>query len=228
MAKIIYKSKGAVVILKPVGISAQPDSTSSDDALTQTSAELRAAGENSTLYPVHRLDKVVSGLLIFARTKEYAAELSALVSGEGIGKEYFAVVEGRCSEGKMEDYLIKDAALGKAKISKKDAAGAKLAILEAEPLACVAGEHGEHTLVKIKLQTGRFHQIRAQLSARGCPIVGDKKYGAKGYLSRTPALFSYRLEIPLKNEKISARALPELSEYPWNLFDSVLYGVDEK
>lgn len=227
MVKILYKSQGAVVILKPVGLSSVPDEDSTTDALTETAEELSALGERAELYPIHRLDKVVSGLLVFARTKTYATELSKLVSGEGIGKEYFAVVEGACPAGELTDYLCKSKVQGKALVGRKGDKDAKLAILHSLPIATVKTDMGERTLVKIVLKTGRFHQIRAQLSSRGCPIVGDKKYGSKDFLCRTPALFSHKIETSLFSEQIYACALPELSEYPWSLFAEKLYENQE-
>lgn len=223
MVKIVYKNKSVVIILKPIGLSSQPDADSLTDAISETALALSTLGENSVLYPVHRLDKVVSGLLVIARTKSAAAALSSLVSSDGIGKEYFAVVEGKCAGSVMEDYLLKSAALGKATISSPSAKGAKPAVLTAESMATVKSEQGERTLLKITLKTGRFHQIRAQLSSRGCPIVGDKKYGAKDYLCRTPALFAHMLDFTLGEEKILAKELPELSKYPWNLFPEDCY-----
>ena len=228
MLKILYKSKDTVVIIKPIGLSSLPDEDSTSDAMTELSKSLKGEGEPNALYPIHRLDKVVSGLLVFARSKESAARLSKLVCGEGLGKEYFAVVEGVCPEGEMRDYLKKSKLSGKAEIAKSESSEAKLALLEAMPIASVECEAGKRTLVKIKLITGRFHQIRAQLSSRGCPIVGDKKYGAKDYLRRTPALFSYKLEIPDLGKTVRLCAEPELSEYPWNLFAPELYRIDMK
>lgn len=223
MVKIIYKTKDIVIILKPVGLSSQRDEDSTADALTETAKQLSLLGESTDLYPVHRLDKVVSGLLVLARTKKSAAELSALVAEDGIGKKYLAVTEGTCSAGVMEDHLIKNANLGKASVASPSVKGAKLALLEAFPKATVKTELGERTLAKISLKTGRFHQIRAQLSSRGCPIVGDKKYGSKDYLRRTPALFAYKLDFKLGGERITVSELPDLSEYPWNLFSKELY-----
>ena len=224
--EILYKSRGAVVVLKPKGLSSQSDELSETDAPRECAASLAALGEDPTLYPIHRLDKVVSGLLLFARTKKYAAELSALVSGEGIGKEYLAVVEGECPSGELSDYLVKSASEGRARVAGENTPGAKLAKLIARPLMTVISPLGKRTLVSITLKTGRFHQIRAQLSAKGAPIVGDKKYGSRDYLCRTPALFSHKLDLCVLGEHISATAIPEIGEYPWNLFDKDLYEAD--
>ena len=95
MTKIVFKNKNAVIIYKPPGIPSQSDLSGDPDALTLTSSLLATAGEPHELYLVHRLDRVVGGIMVLARNKKSAAALSALVSGEGIGKEYLAVVEGR-------------------------------------------------------------------------------------------------------------------------------------
>ncbi len=225
MTEILYKSKHAIVIYKPQGVPSQPDPSGDPDALTITSRILSELGEPTALYPVHRLDRTVAGVLVIARTASAAAELSLLVSGEGMGKEYFAVVEGEGSAGLLEDHLIKNSTIGKASVASPDARGARLARLEYKTLACVKTEQGARSLIAVKLHTGRFHQIRAQLSSRGMPIVGDKKYGSRDYLCRTPALFSYKLDISVKGERITASRLPELASYPWCLFPEELYSA---
>lgn len=223
MLKILYKSRNAVVIYKPRGISSQPDSLGDEDALTLTSRALKAVGESDALYPIHRLDKVVGGLLIFARNKKAAGDLSALVSGEGIGKEYLAVADGEVADGTFTDYLAKDARQNKAVVYETERSGAKLARLTAAPLATADTPKGKKTLLKIKLDTGRFHQIRAQLSSRGAPITGDSKYGSRDYNTRAPALHACRLSLTLRDEAIDVTCPPDTDTYPWNLFSAENY-----
>ncbi len=220
---ILYKSKNALVLKKDAGIPSQPDKTCDTDVITMASEVLKYMGEDCALWLVHRLDRVVSGLLVFARNKKTAAELSFLVQNGGIGKEYYAVVEGDAEGGTLRDYLYKDSAKAKAFVTDRARQGVKEAILEYIPLKTVVTEKGVRTLVKIKLLTGRYHQIRAQFSSRGMPITGDKKYGSRDNTARFPALFAYRLSINTKNEKINIEILPELSEYPWSLFSSESY-----
>ena len=224
MADILYKSKNAIVIYKPYGMPSQPDPSGTPDAYTLLKEALRAMGERDELYLIHRLDRVVSGLLIFARNKAAAAELSRLVTGEGIGKEYFAVIEGDATSGTLENYLVKNAAMGKALVVGSTDNGAKLARLHYKALASVNTRQGTRTLVAVKLDTGRFHQIRAQLSANLSPIVGDKKYGSRDYLAKAPALISHKLTLSLFDESISVSCLPDTSIYPWSIFSEGDYS----
>ena len=225
MTEIVYKSKNAVVAYKPAGIPSQPDPSGDSDAMTLTSQALGELGESTLLYPINRLDRVVSGLIVFARNKKSAAALSALASGEGMGKTYLAVIEGEISDGVLRDCLYKDARIGKAFVVDRKRAGVKEAVLEAETLDTVTVEGGVRSLVKIKLHTGRFHQIRAQLSSRGASIVGDGKYGSRDKGARMPALAAVSLSFTLEGEKIEAVRLPDLNSYPWSLFAKEKYDI---
>ena len=218
MTEILFKNKNAVIIYKPAGIPSQPDTSGDPDALTLTAKALSDVGESNTLFLVHRLDRVVSGIMIFARNKASAAELSSMVSDSGIGKEYFAVVDGTGEGGTLMDYLVKNTAAGKANVVKAGKSGAKLATLEYKTLSVSNTERGVRSLVRVKLHTGRFHQIRAQLSNIGLPITGDKKYGSKDSRTRYIALCSCRLDLDLLGDHISVDVLPDVSVYPWNLF----------
>lgn len=222
--EFVLKHKNYVVIYKPAGLPSQSDLSGDKDAMTLTSEELFSQGECGQLYLVHRLDRVVGGLLIFARNKKTAAELSRLVSGEGIGKEYLAVIDGFLEGGSLKDLIYKDARASKAFVVERERSGVKSAELEFTPVSTVHTEKGDKTLVKIRLKTGRFHQIRVQFALRKAPICGDGKYGSKDNLSKMPALFSYRLSTEIFGEKILATRLPDLNEYPWSLFDKELYG----
>ncbi len=223
MSKIVFKDRNAVLIYKPPGVSSQPDNTAGGDALTATSGELSSLGEKAELYPVHRLDKVVGGLLLFARNRRAAAELSALVSEGELNKEYLAVVDGAPSEGIYIDYLSKNSALGKATVYKEEKAGAKYSELECFVINTVKTEKGEKSLIKVILKTGRFHQIRAQLSSRDHPLLGDKKYGSKDLRCKTPALLAYKLTVPTDQGNKTFTHLPSPSEYPWSLFCEEVY-----
>lgn len=225
MTEIVYKSKNAVVIYKPAGVPTQPDPSGDADAMTATADALAALGESSELYLIHRLDRVVSGLLVFARNKRSAAALSSLVSGDGIGKLYLAVVEGEIEDGDMRDLLYKDARVGKSFVVDRARAGVKEAHLTAKTLDAASTECGTRSLLLIKLHTGRFHQIRAQLSSRGAPIVGDGKYGSRDKSARMPALAAVSLSFTLDREKIKVERLPNTEEYPWNLFQREKYDI---
>lgn len=222
MVEILFKNKDVVIISKKAGIGSQSDITGDKDALSYTKELLTESGEKSDLWLVHRLDRVVGGLLVFARNKGSAARLSELMAREGLTKEYLAVVEGEVSSGKLSDYLYKDSKQSKAFVISSERRGAKYAELEYDALAYYSGEKGIYTLVSVRLKTGRFHQIRAQFASRKTPLVGDGKYGSRDNKAKMPALFATRLSFNLGKEKIEAKKLPDTSEYPWSLFSSTL------
>lgn len=223
LPEILYKSKNALVVRKPVGMPSQSDPSGDTDLMSAASASLSELGEDPRLWLVHRLDRNVGGVIVFARTRGACAELSSLVSGEGIGKRYLAVCEGCVREGEYRDLLFKDSATGKAYIVKTARRGAKEALMRVKLIA----EREGKSLVAVKLSTGRFHQIRAQLSGAGNSIVGDKKYGSRDSRARTPALFASRLDMKLFEEKISVEALPSIEDYPWSIFAAELSeGID--
>lgn len=221
--KIVYKNENVIIINKPGGIPSQSDMSGDKDAMTLTSELLSMQGENSSLWLVHRLDRTVGGLIAFARNKASAAELSALIASGELIKQYFAVARGTVEGGTYRDILYKDARQGKAFVISTKRQGAKEAILECEQMAVVSTSQKPLTLCKITLKTGRFHQIRAQLSARGTPLVGDKKYGGIDRLARFPALISARLSFSLFGEDIDVSILPDISEYPWSQFEEKDY-----
>ena len=223
MLDIMYKNKNLVVVYKPPGMPAQSDTSGDADAMSMTSRELSRLGEPSELWLVHRLDRVVGGLIVFARNKRTAANLSELVGGNGMEKEYLAVVEGRAEGGILQDYIYKDSAKGKAFVVDKARKGAKMAELEYSAIAEADTERGIYTLVKIKLHTGRFHQIRVQFASRRMSLVGDGKYGSHDNKSKMPALFAARLAFKTENEEADVRRLPDINEYPWSLFDKENY-----
>ena len=217
--KIVYKDENVVVIIKPVGMPSQSDPTGDKDAMTATSELLSSQGERDALWLVHRLDRNVSGLLAFARNKKSAAELSRIIQNGVFSKKYIAVCHGEAAEGEYRDFLYKDSATNKAYVVKTERKGAKEARLSLVRL----GTEDEKSLVHVTLDTGRFHQIRAQLSARTNPLVGDKKYGSRDVRRRTPCLFSREISFLLFGKKISVTALPDIDEYPWNLFSEEVY-----
>ena len=226
MIEILYKNENLIAVYKPAGIPSQSDTTGDEDAMGLVSRALAELGEDSRLWLVHRLDRVVGGLIIFARNKKSAALLSELVSGEGIGKKYFAVCDGAvCEKSHMTDYLYKDARQNIAVVCDKLKSGAKKAELICEPIATEKTEKGEKTLLKITLLTGRFHQIRAQLSSRGFSITGDKKYGSRDFGARDIALYSGHLSLWAGKEKIHISSHPPLENYPWNLFSEDKYNI---
>ena len=225
MSNIVRKTKDIIILKKPVGTPSQPDPSGEPDAMTLLASELRSLGERSELFPIHRIDRTVGGLLLFARNKRSAAELSSDIAQERIEKTYFAILEGEppCDSARLSDYLFKDSVLKISRVVDGSKKGAKLAALDYSVIGKINTQKGVRTLVSIRLLSGRFHQIRAQFSSRGLPLVGDKKYGSREVMARVPALFSAGLEFELYGERITEFSLPDTDKYPWNLFTLECY-----
>lgn len=224
--EILYKDKNCIIINKPQGMPSQKDLSGDTDAMAALSEQLSASGENSDLWLVHRLDRGVGGLLAYARNKSAAAAMSELVSSDGMEKYYVAVCHGECKSGEYRDYLFKDSVAKKAFVVKSLRRGSKEAVLEAEVIKYLESE--DVSLALVKLKTGRFHQIRAQFSARGNSLLGDKKYGSHSGELRSPALFCSKLAFSLFGKRIEAALIPSDEEYPWSLFGAELNSVKEK
>jgi 23S rRNA pseudouridine1911/1915/1917 synthase len=221
----VFENKDVIIINKPPAMPSQKDSSDDADAMTLASEMLSQSRKNSQLWLVHRLDRVVGGLMVFARNKQSAAELSAMVGGKGMEKEYLAVVEGEAEGGMLEDYIYKNAALGKAFIANSGKSNAKHAMLEYKSLMSVNTQRGVYTLVRIKLHTGRFHQIRVQFASRKHPLVGDGKYGSHDNRAKMPALFASSLKFLLNGVSVNAKAYPDSFAYPWSLFDKTFFEM---
>ena len=190
---ILYSDRDLAVCIKPVGL----------DSEAEVPAELKKAlgGE---IFPIHRLDKNVGGVMVFARTKQAAAILSKTVQEGQMVKEYVAMVHGTPPEtGDWEDFLFKDSRKNKVFAVKKERKGVKYARLEFNRLTA-----NDPSLVHIRLHTGRSHQIRVQFSSRGFPLVGDHKYGSRDE-KLEPMLFSCRITFPWKGETKIFEAKPE-------------------
>lgn len=194
--EILYADRQIAVCVKPVGLDSEKEVP---EALT---AQL--GGE---FLPVHRLDKNVGGVMVFARTRQAAAELSKSIQQSTMVKEYVAMVHGNPGpSGDWEDLLWKDSRKNKVFVVKRQRAGVKQA-----QLAFTAMAQGETSLVRIRLYTGRSHQIRVQFSSRGFPLVGDHKYGSRDERTE-PMLFSCCLTFPLGGKAHRFEALPDWAE----------------
>ena len=190
---ILHADHNMVVCIKPVGM----------DSEKEVPAAL-AAQLGGELFPIHRLDQNVGGVMVYARTKAAAAALSKAVQDGSMVKEYVAKVHGAPPEtGDWEDLLWKDSTKNKVFVVKRERKGVKKARLEFQTL-----RQGETSLVRIRLHTGRSHQIRVQFSSRGFPLVGDHKYGSKDPRTE-PMLFSCSITFPWRNESRKFEALPE-------------------
>ena len=225
MISIVCKTRDFVVINKPPGVPSQSDPSGDIDAMSACSELLSCSGEKNTkLYLIHRLDRVVGGLMVFARNAKTAASLSSAVANRCMKKEYFAVLEGECEEsGVLSDYIYKDAKISKAFVTQKERNGVKYAELSYVLLEKIEVENKILSLVKVGLNTGRFHQIRVQFSSRKLPLVGDKKYGSRDAKAKMPALFACGLEFSNDGRLESFCVLPDVTAYPWNLFKKQNY-----
>ena len=184
--EILYSDKDMVVCVKPVGL----------DSEREVPQEL--GGE---IFPIHRLDKNVGGVMVYARTKAAAAALSKAVQDGSLVKEYVAKVHGTPPEnGDWTDLLFKDSTKNKVFVVKKERKGVKKARLEFVRL--------DENLVRIRLHTGRSHQIRVQFASRGFPLMGDHKYGSKDEAT-APMLFSCCLTFPWKGKTMRFEKLPD-------------------
>lgn len=194
--EIIHSDHNLVVCIKPVGLDSE--------------AELPAALKEilpGEIFPIHRLDKNVAGVMVYARTKQAAALLSKAAQEGTMVKEYVAMVHGTPPEtGDWEDLLWKDGQKNKVFVVKRERKGVKKARLTFRLLSA-----GEESLVHIRLYTGRSHQIRVQFASRGFPLVGDHKYGSRD-AATAPMLFSRRITFPWKGETRTFEALPPWAE----------------
>ena len=209
---ILFEDKHLIFAVKPVGVLSQ-----SGDG--ENMIDLLSVGRGE-IFPIHRLDKNVGGVMIFAKTKSAAARLSDMVQKNEIRKEYLAVVCGVPQEKSavLKDLLFKDSSKNKSFVVKRMRKGVKEASLEYETLGTVKKGENSLSLLKILLHTGRTHQIRVQFSSRKLPLLGDRRYGGKS-AECDVALFSHSLTLkhPFTGEELHFEAEPQ-SEYPWNLF----------
>jgi 23S rRNA pseudouridine1911/1915/1917 synthase len=197
------------VVAKPAGMLVQADRTGDPTILDAMRDDLRARlGKpgNVFLTPVHRLDRPVSGALLLARTSKAAARLAAQFRTGKVEKTYLALVEKAPStaEGSFEDLLVKVPAANRVRVARAGEAGARAARLSYRTVS----RHVGGTLLEVRLETGRSHQIRVQFAARGCPIVGDLRYGSHRALGPMIALHASTLvfDHPTRGERVEAHA----------------------
>lgn len=183
MLNVIYEDNHLIAVVKPAGLLTQGDKTGDESLLEQVREYLKNKYKkpgNVFVGLVHRLDRNVSGIVLFAKTSKGASRLSEQIRNHEVDKIYTATVEGIVSptKGKLEHYLDKDEGLNKVQISDKPIQGYKKVVLEFEVLSQFTIHNTPVTSLKIHLETGRSHQIRAQLAHIGHPILGDIKYGS--------------------------------------------------
>ena len=211
--EILFEDESIIVPIKPIGILSQADEKGRENMIS-----LLKNYTKGEIYPLHRLDRDVSGVMVYAKTKEAAATLSRDISDNKFKKEYIALIHSKPEKDAdiLEDLLFKDSAKGKSFVVKKERRGVKKAKLEYSLLKTLIIEDLEYSLVKIRLFTGRTHQIRVQFASRKMPLAGDKKYGAKDSFTKI-GLWSYRLTFchPKTKKELSFHKAPDnyISDY---------------
>lgn len=209
--EILEQTPQLVLCVKPVGVRAQGEGENDLPALLK-----RQLG--CEIYPVHRLDQAVGGVMVFAKTAPAAAKLSQAIAGGTLQKEYLAVLGARPKDdsGELFDLLFHDRFKNKTYVVSKERKGVKKASLSYR----VVAEADGLCLVHVRLHTGRTHQIRVQFASRGMPLVGDGKYGSRKNAA-SPALWSYALTLPMGGAIARIRALPEAAGV-WAPFEQAL------
>ena len=209
MVKIVYEDNHIIVAVKPPNMLAQPDNTHDPDILTDLKEYIRLKyNKPGKVYLglVHRLDRPVGGLMVFARTSKAASRLSAQLREHDVGREYLCVAEGTVRDYfKLMNFLNENERLGRMVVCDADERGAKQAVLNGWKIASRNGT----SLCRIRLETGRKHQIRVQMREMGAPLWGDHRYG-HGATGQQIALWGYQLTIihPTTKQKMVFQDLP--------------------
>lgn len=217
MPKILLEDNHLLLVEKPTGISSQP--VEGGDSLPY---RLEQAGY--PVKPVHRLDKPTGGVMVYARTDKAAAKLSALVGQhEKFQKEYLAVMQGcpNKNEGTLIDLLYHDVRRNKSYVVSRARKGVREAKLDYSVIETVTSDEGVFSLVRVRLHTGRTHQIRVQFASRKLPLYGDSRYG--GIKGNSLGLWSHRLTLPhpISGEIITGTSHPDWDTAPWCYFKEI-------
>ncbi|HEX7056860.1 MAG TPA: RNA pseudouridine synthase [Bacilli bacterium] len=219
---ILYEDNHLLVVEKPVNMPTQEDKSGDPDLLTILKQDLKIRYNkpgNVFLGLVHRLDRPVGGAMVFARTSKAASRLSECIRARKFGKTYLAVLRGIPAKksARLIHHLRKNERTNTVSVVAADVAGAKEASLEYEMLAF----RDNLCLVRIRLLTGRPHQIRVQFQAIGCPLYGDQKYGASvNKPGEQLALWSHQLRFPhpTRDEMMEFHSFPP-AEWPWRMWE---------
>ena len=222
--KVIYEDNHIIVVEKPANIPSQGDKTGDLDMLTIIKAYLKEKYNkpgNVYLGLVHRLDRPVGGVMVFAKTSKAAARLSEQVREKVFKKKYLVIVNGKFEEkkGTLKDYLLKNERLNKSRVVEEGTKNSKYAELDYEVLKY--DKEQNLSLLKINLHTGRHHQIRVQLSSRDHSIYGDAKYNGRGSASQL-YLWAYELTIQnvISKEEMTFTSIPE-KEKAWKILEGI-------
>lgn len=224
---VLYEDNHIIVVVKPVGIPVQQDKTGDIDMLTIIKDYIKKKYNkpgNVYLGLVHRLDRMVGGVMVFAKTSKAASRLSEYIRQKNVKKKYMAVVNGILDVEdryiKLENYLVKNERLNMSRVVNNDVKNAKLATLEYRVKKNFVFNNKKYSLVDIDLHTGRHHQIRVQFANIGAPLYGDIKYGQKiNKVGQNLALWSYYLSFfhPTKDEYLEFEFRP----YECKKFDKI-------
>jgi 23S rRNA pseudouridine1911/1915/1917 synthase len=211
MLDVIYQDKRIFVAIKPAGVLSTDEPGGMPELIRDYLGD-----SHSCVRTVHRLDRVVSGLMVYARSVEASRRLSAQMQSRSFHKEYLAVLHGQPTEpqGTLRDLLLRKRETRTTIVTDHMEKGVQEAVLQYQVLA----SNGELSLVKIRLETGRTHQIRVQFSSRGLPLVGDRKYGIPDQGTQI-ALWSYQISFthPETGQPMNFSASPP-SSWPWDQF----------
>lgn len=229
--QVLYEDKHIIVLTKMPGQLSQPDKQNSPNIKTALEGYLIDSGQRKKspfIGLIHRLDRPVGGIMVYGKTKEGTASLNKQLQDAGFKKEYLAVIKGvpASHEDTLKHSLLKNSRLNQSRVVADGTPNSKLAHLDYLVLETI--EHptlGPCSLVKIRLHTGRHHQIRVQFSTIGHPLVGDSKYGKKD--NQPIGLFAYKLslKIPFKNTLETFKQLPQgppFSMFNLNVFEDAL------
>ena len=221
---VLFEDNHIIVVEKMVNIPSQADKTGDIDMLTIIKDYLKEKYNkpgNVYLGLVHRLDRPVGGVMVFAKTSKAAGRLSEQVRVKDFQKQYLVVVNGKLEnkKGVFEDYLLKNERANMSKVVDKNTKNAKLASLDYEVLKY--NEEIDLSVVKVNLHTGRHHQIRVQFSSRNHSIYGDQKYGGRGH-GKQIALWAYSLSFnhPITKERMEFKVLPEING-TWKILEGI-------
>ncbi|MDG5766382.1 RluA family pseudouridine synthase [Balneolales bacterium ANBcel1] len=218
--KVLFEDNHLLVVNKPAGLLSQSDQTRDPDLQNILKIHLKEKYQkpgNVFLALVQRLDRGTGGVMVLAKTSKAAARLSEQIRSHQPQKHYLAVVcSAQVKQRELVHYLEKDRNRKKAMVSSQHEGKGQKSVLDLRPIQTV----GNLTLISVHLKTGRFHQIRAQLSAEGMPLHGDRKYGAPPSSSTNPALFCRRISFrhPTRDDLLHFEAHPP-SIQPWSRFN---------
>lgn len=220
---VLYEDNHLLIVEKPVNIPVQEDASGDEDLLNMLKNYIKVKENkpgNVYLGLVHRLDRPVGGVIVFAKTSKAASRLSDQLRRNKIIRKYKVIVRGRmpAREETLTDHLLKDRRKNQVNVVGRNVNGAKKAVLHYKSIA--TKEAKGLTLLEVRLETGRSHQVRVQLANAGNPLFGDQKYGRqRNKAGQQIALWAYFLSFkhPTKDEMVEVECPPP-DKHPWNLF----------